>query len=136
MCFITELANFMLSNRKYFSFVGRTVSVTTTQLCCCSSKVAKDNSKQVNKLVYYRLLPCFLGKRYYTTVLVFWGFHVIPCQCRNMPVLSLILNRGQQNSFRKGLGTKYLIVCKPYIGPCHFSFFSSSFLIFFFSTNP
>ena len=68
-----ELANFKLSNN-YLAFAGHNVSVITTQLCCYSSKAAINHSKQVNKLVCYKLLPCLLRKRYYTTVLVFWGF--------------------------------------------------------------
>ena len=42
----------------------------------------------------------------------------------------MIFNRYQQTSFTEGLGTKYLLICRPYIGLCPFSFFSSSFSIF------
>lgn len=110
LCFITELANFLLNCQiaNTFAFAGQTVSITITQLCCCGSKAAIDNSKQVNKLVCYRLLSCFLGKWYDTTVLISSGFNAIPCQRRNMPVFHWSWTEVSKLSSVKGYVLKIL----------------------------
>ena len=66
----------------YLAFAGHNVSVITTQFCCYSSKAAINQSKQVNKLVCYRLLPCLFMQEILYTSVSFLGFscYTLPMQ--------------------------------------------------------